>query len=105
MRTEAEKVCEIIEWLVSDGLATDIEFRQAVHNNYSISESEAQILNDILGTIYRLTHVANKPSCLAVHGDWYKELNDKYEKLIAAGVIRPEGLRKAGSCPRCAEKK
>jgi hypothetical protein len=86
--TDEEKACRVIEVLVSDDLCQDLEFNILVHNDCRISPEDAKILNNKLITIYELTHVANKPACLASHDDWLKKLNTMYKTMKKRGEVK-----------------
>jgi hypothetical protein len=86
--TDEEKACRIIEVLVSDDLCQDLEFKIAVHNDCHINHKDLRILNNKLITIYELTHVANKPSCLSAHKSWVDKLNATYILMRKQGYFK-----------------
>ena len=83
--TDAEKCCKVVEALVSDDLCEDIEFRIGVHNDYSITKKEIDLINKKLGKIYVYTHAANKHSCQTSHEDWLKSLRNTYKSMKRQG--------------------
>ena len=83
-----QKACRIIEILVSEGICEELEFKVGVHNDFNLSKKEVEMVNRLFCTIYRLVHVANKPSCLASHDSWVKELNTKYKYFRHKGYFR-----------------
>lgn len=70
-----EQLATAIERLVSDYIVDDVEMIVGgFGNRKTISQAQARHMYDILSTLYRVCHVARKPSCLSVHKDWQKEL-------------------------------
>jgi hypothetical protein len=79
--TLSEKACFVIDCLLTEGIAQDLEFQIAVHDNYKLSVEQIKEINETLGLVYELAHVGNNPSCIKVHSDWVKHLNELYDKF------------------------
>jgi hypothetical protein len=83
--TDVEKCCKVVELLVSDDFSQDLEFRIGVHNDYTITESEAKLINKKFTMIYEFTHAANKHGCQVSHEDWLESLRKTYSKMRRSG--------------------
>jgi hypothetical protein len=83
------KACRVIECLVSDDLFESLEFDVCVKERYDITPDKLKALVNKLGTIYELSHVANKPSCIASHKDWSDKLDRLYIYFRRKGYIKP----------------
>ncbi len=79
-----DKALAMIELLSSEGEAFDLEF-QVLHKR--INDPRLLKLNRVLTDIYKYAHVAQNPSCIGVHSEWVKELNETYDELKKKGVL------------------
>lgn len=79
--TMEQKVCRIVEFLVSGDMALDLEMTVATQEKgerLKLSAKDIRYWENIIGTIYRLTHVANNPPCIDAHDNWVKEVDRLY---------------------------
>jgi hypothetical protein len=79
--TLSEKACYVIDCLLTEGIAQDLEFQIAVHDCYKLSIEQIKEINNTLALVYEMAHVGSNPSCIKVHDDWIKKLNELYERF------------------------
>ena len=79
-----DKALLLIEALVAEGIPFDLEFDIAMGREEDTKLIE---ISKIFSTIYRFAHVAQNPSCISVHGNWVKQLNNTYRSFHKKGKI------------------
>jgi hypothetical protein len=80
-----DKALAMIEMLTSEGEPADLEFDVFVRKN--ITDKRLLELNRVLVSIYKYAHIARNPTCIGMHKDWVKELNETYDELKQNGVL------------------
>lgn len=90
-----EKACRIIEVLVSDDFCEDLEFKIAVHQDYTLKPEDVITVNQKFCIIYELSHSANPThSCHNVHNDWRKTIEQRYRYFRRKGYLKPSIRRR-----------
>lgn len=72
------QACAILEWMSEnyslDNLGTDKEKHETPEGKFA-------------GLVYRMAHIARRPSCLHVHEAWIKEGHELYSYLKKEGLV------------------